>query len=398
VTTQHPASDVHVDPRSLEQALTSLGWKMVHEEVDVYRRWRSPDAADPVSNVVRSTVLVPLDPSRGDYEELLHDAKYFVGMLTALNPKRVEQAYAEVSELSGDTLFFRKDTGMRAGRVPWLEGRVLFDSAEQTLLAAAKASVTRSAYFGNTHGAFARRFLDECVMGQTQVGSFIVTALTPVSGYFPESQSRHPKGFIVPSHSGRDITLRLAEALEAAQEAAEHYQSTGSISAFEDSVGSGVSREMTEALHSMVSGKFPTDVTVEWSKSSAPVGSTSPSRQPAATHVEFLPTYAEAFQAASKKLASMAPPQDVALVGWVSVISRPNRGESGVIRLQVLSGAAQGIMRVRVSDEQFEIAMESMRRQEALSVTGRLELKGKTRWVDGARVDLTEFPGDDEYE
>ena len=384
-----------MDSADLERALAAFGWIMVHEESGVYRRWRRPEEQPPRTQMERSTVIIPLDSSRGDYEELLSDASRLVGALTALDPGRVQRALADLTEPVGDTLLFRKETRMRAGRLPWIEGRALYEAAERTLIAAAKAEVSRSPYFGNTHGLFARRFLDACVMGQTQVGSFIVTAYTPVTIQFPESLASSPAAKVSPVHTGRAITLRLIEALGAAQGAAQYFRSAGSLAAFEDSVQHGVSREMTDALHTMVAGDSTADVKVQWSSAVEGYGGTSPAIE--STYFEFTPDYAEAFEAASSKLASLAPPQEIEVVGWVSVISRPERDEPGVIRLKVLSGTVSGTLRIKVTDQQFAIAMESMRLQLALSVIGSLEFRGKTRLVNISYLEIAQLP-DNEFD
>ena len=84
-----------VDPASLEIALAKYGWFISYEKPGIYRRWMRPkDFSSDTPSTIR-TVLIPLDPSRGDYEEILTEAAHIVASLAASDPEREHQKWVQ---------------------------------------------------------------------------------------------------------------------------------------------------------------------------------------------------------------------------------------------------------------------------------------------------------------
>ena len=78
-----------------------------------------------------------------------------------------------------DSTRWKKETALDAGVIAWDQGEALFLAARSQLVASAKSTREPRRYHGNTSAYVAKRFLESSFMGQTDIGSFIVTAYTP---------------------------------------------------------------------------------------------------------------------------------------------------------------------------------------------------------------------------
>jgi hypothetical protein len=197
-----------LDGESLTTVLSSLGWEQYGGQPNKYARYRPSKARD------RDRLIIPLDDDLADYRELIREAVF---RLAKSDPKSFNALRSiEVRAETGDEVGFEKDVRTRNGAIPWLMGEEIYRAARGTLLAGAKASLSQRAYFGNRHGRFAHEYLNACLMGQTRIGSYVVTAYTPVNKTF---FAKKPKDGNLPlpvdaaSVAGRVVTRNLSRAL-----------------------------------------------------------------------------------------------------------------------------------------------------------------------------------------
>lgn len=365
-----------LDGESLTTALSSLGWERYGGQENKYARYRPSGARD------RDRLVIPLDDGLADYRELIREAVF---RLATSDPKTFNALRAiEVRAETGDEVGFEKDVRTRNGAIPWAMGEEIFRAARGTLLAGAKASVSQRAYFGNRHGRFAHEFLNACYMGQTRIGSYVVTAYTPVGDTFfakkPKDENRplpNDAGSVV----GREVTLNLSKALEATTEALTHYRRTHSLAGFEEGVRLGVSKELLESVHDLVAGGDAGQVSVRWSANPKSLVELT-SQKPVA--FEFDRSAIPTLERASRKLASLTPTESVRVTGWVSVVRKPKRGANGLIELKVIAGSNAPTLRIPVTHDQFEIAANACAQDEGLTVSGSQEKEGRTYYLYNA--------------
>jgi hypothetical protein len=368
-----------VDPDRLALLLTRNGWVSQGGRAGMYTRWVYEGDPD-----LSHRVLVPLDRQRADYNDLIREALAELASMTSEHGSQVERILNSLIEAPGDEIKFRKVMATVRGAIAWPTGEELVVSSRNALLAAAKSQVTKMPYYGNHTGRFAHRYLQSVLMGQTEVGSYVVVAFTPVNDLFYEKE---PKEGVPPlpnigAHSGRDITHSLVNALEATQEAVEHFRASASLAGFDDAVQRGVSKEFAEAVKGMVQDAEGAEVAIEWAPES-PSLDLQPKEAPVPerTAFEFSADIQPVLERAINRLASMTPSERVRATGWVNVVERPGRGEPGVVRLKVLAGSEARTLRVRLSEEQFGVALEAIRAERVLSVSGRQEREGRTYWL-----------------
>jgi hypothetical protein len=376
------------DPRRIAAFLTRHGWELSGGRDGLYNRYRYRSGR---SDPEQQSVILPLAPSWVDYDELLGELLLRV---EAISP---DAGALMVKELllergPGDELKFRKDVSTIGGAVAWAAGRGLIGAAENILLAGAKTRLSRRAYYGQANGRFAHRFLDSVLMGQTEIGSYVVTAFAPPHESFPDKSPKIDAPSIagLGTYTGREIVESVVGGLESTIEALEHYKATNSMSGFERGVSSGVSREMVEAVRLMVVDSEGADVTVEWS------GEVVTSQSfPAVTRLAFEASAAPVLERAGHTLASLEPAEHVTAVGRLSLVSRPKRGEMGVVRLKVTAGSEASTLQIRLGDEAFEVAAAAIAHEEEVQVTGRQERDGNRYWLYDADLNAVPSTRDD---
>jgi hypothetical protein len=364
-----------VDPDYLALLLARYGWTRRGGRDGVFAKWDLPD----VDERTAGGLIVPLDPTRGDYNELLADVVRTLDRLAISNLGSAQDVMS-VLLAPGDEVRFTKAMPTRRGAVPWNRGEEVFTAAKATMVAAAKSRMSRRAFYGNTHGTFAKRFLDQVLMGQTDVGSFVVTAFTPPELQLPESPlSPATPNANVAVYTGRDVTQMLAESLQAARAAASTYHRDQRPQIFEEAVPSGVSRELVEALAMLALESDGAEVRIEWAPS--PQMALIQEETPTPIVVEFSASDAVAFQRASPYLSSLEPTVYVRIIGWVSVVSRPAPKQAGVVRVRVVAGSDARTVQVRLSEEQFEVAARAVSSEQGIAVSGRQERDGARYWL-----------------
>jgi hypothetical protein len=358
----------------LERQLVTTGWSRQGASPGLYTRWVKRD------RIEVGTLLVPQDPERADFQELLLEAVSTYGAIESGPQASEEDWITRLSEPATDELLFRKETPRRSQRISWPDGMELHTAAEATLVSAAKATLRRQRYFGRQGAPFAGRFVKACFMGQTQVGSYVVTAQAPVTELFYERINVRPGASQNPGYSGRSITEVLVNAVVSLQNAADHYQRDKSVSGFEAAVRTGASSDMAKAVRGLVSGNTEAEVTVDWSGEAEP-HVTAPVDQAGVTTLSVDPQLVPALDAAVQQLSMTPVPQSVIVRGWITVISRPRPGEPGRVRMRVLVGSEAETVRIALSQSQFEIAADAIANNREVQVTGVQSRERSSYWV-----------------
>ncbi|MFI6437282.1 hypothetical protein [Streptomyces sp. NPDC050759] len=368
-----------ISDSQLALILERSGWEKFGGQGSLYSRWR-PSGERGVSGL-----LLPQDSRVADYAELLAQA---VAQAWKLGDDRVRSLLekAVVTSTLGDEIRFQKEAQTHHGTIQWLAGEDLYSAARKSMVVAAKSRKSKLAYFGNSNSHLARSFLDSVLMGQTEVGSYVVTAYAPPGEVFTEKKLK--PGDTRPltgTHTGRDITRGLVHVLETTREVVDHFADTGSTSGFIESVDRGFCYEITHAVRDLVRDSSGGEVRIEMTVAAdlfEEVHTESHS-------LEFSPADYPILERAGNVLAATSRPQRVTVLGSVTLLERPNPGRPGLIRLDVLAGTSARKMRVRLNAEDYDLAMDAHRDNMALKITGRQEIEGRYYWLyDPEQIEL----------
>ncbi|SDN58579.1 hypothetical protein [Allokutzneria albata] len=373
-----------ISPAVLSAALSKYGWQLVGGKEGLYSRWAYGEN--------RSTrILIPLDETKPDFDELLTDA---VSSLAALRTEPAQRVLRVISGVPGDELKFRKDSETPPGTIRWDLGQELIQAANDTLVASAKAASDRRPSFRNSNWFIARDFLQSVLMGQTEVGSYVVTAYTPPEQHFfeRESQKNSARHSLDGAHTGREVVEVMTGALQVTREAIDIYQRTKRIEEFDDTVQHGVSRELAVAVQKLVKQSDGASVSVEWStRFDDDFLLSSETARTGVTEVDFNPPDYAVLERAAIRLGAASESSTVTVVGTVEVLTR-RVGTVGVVALNIMRGSSAKKLRVRLPTDAYEVALEAHRRMDAIKVTGRQERSGNYYWLyDATDVTIVEL-------
>ena len=364
-------SDVNV---LLAERVTALlrhfDWVPVSRISGLYEVWRPDEEEDD------EELLIPLDPSRNDYRNLVDKAQRRIYNQYGREARTLARTIEMRLSSALESTRWKKSTPSEAGIIAWEDGERLYASARAQLVASAKATRETRRYHGNASSYVAKRFLEKSFMGQTEVGSFIITALTPAQQLFAVSRyvedSLLGESYGQESYSGKQIIDTFERALSATRECLDEYRRSSRTEVFLEAVSEGISYEFTKALRDLAQGS---DAAIEIMRLS------SSERPGSSKEFVFEPIDVPVLDRASNELARNPEPQTVELTGEVTLLSRSVDSVDRVIRLNVEDGADIRKARIRLSADQYEIAMEAHRQEASLRLSGILEKEGRMFWV-----------------
>jgi hypothetical protein len=347
-----PPEPGRVDPAVLGALLHRHGWQRRGGAPGRYGRWTPPG---PDSG--RTSLLVPESRTFPDSDDLLGEA---LTALTRSNSPSAREILLGLTVPSDEIRWWRDIPGGPAGADPWPVEERLRTAARQTLLAAALATRARAGYHGARHRRAAAALLDDVLVGPAADGHRL-TAFVPVA-------------------TARPLAVRLHQALYAAREAIDLRRATGGMDAFDGAVEAGVSRELTEALITLVHGTEGARIAVAW----APAAGAPEATVTSAEAVEFSPGDLPALREAGARYRRAEPSVPVRITGAVVRMRRSGPRGEGTVRLRVLAGAEVPHVRLTLDEDDYRIAGHAHLVGVPVRVHGRLESRGGFRRLTGA--------------
>lgn len=373
-------------PRSVRRLATLLeeaGWRRRGGRSGVYARYTAPEAADDEETAGRASVVVPLDGGAPDFDELWGDA---LAILRAYpRSSLVERLLATPT----DQYCFEKETLAPRGWIRWDDGMELHKAARLFLAATAKTAREHLKYFGNRHGQFANRFLDEVMMGQTAIASYVVRAYVPIEASVPLKTTQEASASLtlgIDAISGREVSQAAVLTLEAAQEALRHYEKQQSLEAFLEP-RSPLSYEAVVALKSLAADASGSEITVSWEPE-------LPDEDERKWTFVFEPAAVPVLESAATKLIVTEPKRRVSAIGLVHLLTRAEAGGPGVVGITTIGDAPANKLRVRLDPEDYHRAVAAHDAGSLIRVAGDLEREGNLAWLYGAEIETILDGGD----
>ena len=346
-----PPEPDQVDPAVLSALLLRHGWQRRGGAPGRYGRWTPPGPGGS-----GTSLLVPESRAFPDSDDLLGEALLALSRSGTPSAREVLVGLAVPSD---EIRWWRDVPTGPADTAPWTVEEQLRAAARQTLLAAALATRARAGYYGARHRRPAAAQLEKVLVGPAAAGHGL-TAFVPVS-------------------TGRPLAVRLHQALYAAREAIDYQRATGGMDAFDGAVQAGVSRELTEALITLVRGTEGARIAVEW----APAAGV-PDDCAAAEPFEFSPGDLPALREAGARFLREEPSVPVRITGTVVRMGRSGPRGDGSVRLRVIAGAEIPHLRLTLDEEAYRIAGHAHLVGLPVRVHGRLESRGGFRRLTGA--------------
>jgi hypothetical protein len=347
-----PPEPGRVDPAVLGALLRRHGWQRRGGAPGRYGRWTPPGPAGG-----GLSLLVPVSRAFPDSDDLLGEALVALHRSGTPSAREVLLALAVPSD---EIRWWRQIPPGPADSAPWSQEEQLRGAARQMLLAGALATRARAGYYGARHRRDAAALLESVLVGPA-AGDGRLTAFLPVG-------------------TGRPLAVRLHQALYAAREAVDYQRATGGMDAFDGAVAAGVSRELTEALITLVRGTEGATIGVDW----APAAGVPQDCAAGVEPVEFSPGDLPVLREAGARYLREEPSVPVRITGTVVRLRRSGPRGEGSVRLRVLAGAEVGQVRVTLGEEDYRIAGHAHLVGLPVRLHGRLESRGGFRRLTGA--------------
>ncbi len=344
-----------VSPAALSAYARASGWK----RQDAYRVH-----SDVYVGEARPEIIVPRTERLGDYASVV---AMLIDTFASVADEDALTVYRDLVTADRDIVRVRAAES-DDGSVGLDDGVNLVSGARDLLLSAACSIREPQPVYRPGANREAAELLKQMRLGQTDQGSFVVTLLTPVVPPPMPALFSDPDDGNAPIE--RRTTRRLVEAVTAARRATER-AAAGDDGAFEETVSSGVSANLCEALVRIIE-PFPTlDVGVSWART-----------RPMAiqgTVVRFGRADAALLREAANSLRERAPRPDVRLHGFVRLLKRGEAEDDGTIRLATdIDGKQQSVVAV-LGRADYDRAVQAHKDRALVVLAGDLERAGQ-RW------------------
>lgn len=353
----------------LRRALERLGWAEVGSFRQAVQYWE-PRLSSREMTIEEHRIVLPMREDASDAQDLIEDAALYLGQQFGREFDHAVQTVSLMMEQHLDEIEVRRDTQNTAGLIEWQLGNEAIDTTRLMLSAAAKASSARRKRFFNAESVISEEFLAQCYMGQTKVGSYVVTALTPAEASLSTSRStKDPKKH--PRIPARNVTETLAESLTAIHDAiAEVHSDGGRMDAFELAVVSGVSYELLAALEPLTE-RTESGISIAYIATAPVDGQTL--RSP--LEFSFTPEDGAVISKARRFFEESPLPQAARITGEVTLLKNSSSAAEHQIKLQSIVNGRGKVVTVSLSPDQYAKAVEAHGREMLFTVFGELEAR-----------------------
>jgi len=365
-----------VEPFVMEAWLRQHGWIQLRAIAAQYSDW-TPAAQDRFVLRVSRTHLLD------DYPVRVGNA---VKAIAERYQKAPDEILAVLAQAKMDKLEFRSDEDVdESGSIEVKGGIQFFDGIKQLLVAGAKATKESRPYFGQRNWQHGRAFLESARLGQTELGSYVVTVLSNALTRLDNvgSELRIPD---LP-HDDRFVVTRLLHSLAATRTMIDLLRAgePDVEAAVFDGVADGMSSDLCDALllMSQSESREKLDVTMHWSPLLEPLAATP-------DKVSFGHADLESLEKARQILRGVES-EAIVVFGYVEALARPEgvRGGPGLVTLKVSRGhrARKGTtVKVALGPNDHERAYRAYGLGIELQIRGDVSQVGNRRWIHNGEI------------
>jgi hypothetical protein len=307
-----------IKPMELTSYLTAKGWARAAARPGKGSVWLS-NAEDLDAN----DVLVPESRRFADYKIRVEQA---LRSIATNEGRSEEEVLRDVQSSTFDLLRIRVDGPDTESGSLQLEAAAEFVSKSRDMLLAAACSTldARAVYASNKPKA-ALNFTKGIKLGQTEVGSFVATPLSPVAPQLRPLQENLLEEVETPYE--RRVTETLIRSLQYLDLATREASISGDVSLFVESIPLGVSANLCDAvagISSVTPGSI--DITMSWA-------STRPSRHSDKSSIIFDSDSVPIILEAARRFRETAPINDIELKGVVTNLARTPDAREGAVTI-----------------------------------------------------------------
>lgn len=352
-------------PVSVEQLLAYLQSKQWFEDgkirsvATIWHRHQDVDAE----------VVLPI-PSAKDYRQRVRDA---LAAIASFERRAVFDVIGDVKRLFSNVITVRvihADT--EDGTIPINDGVLLISKAKDLLSAAAQAVYAKRRHFFGPAPKDARNYLDTLLLGQTEIGSYVVNVIAPNQTNFHVDRAVADSAIADAVPIGQAITLNLVTGLEALSRASTTYEEVGDLKAFDDAVLSGASANLCDALLGFSGAEHNRTFEITVTAAAGPMFEREPRK------FEFDGKHVKVLEKVSDYYKDDYVLPDRVLTGHITKLVRPKDETAGTITLDSILGDVERKVRVTLTGDDYHLAVIAHDNGQMVRVQGDVHIKSKT--------------------
>lgn len=355
-----------VSPDLASHYLRSKGWTRTRHEPDRFSVWRRAEPA--------GEVLVPLNRAFDDFAQRIAE---LLSDLQRIEERSEFEILRDINAAGSDIFRFRNQPFTPLAGTIQLEAGVRFVAAVRDMLLSGATS-ERDPNRGATAGRWTdevSEFMRQALLGQTEIGSFVVTAQVPIQAplgpdLFPDEVPPRMEPF------ERRAGIRMMSILAHAQSAAVRALEVDTLDGFRG-LARGPSLQMMAALVDAqeVTPTAPLEVSAAWAPSRPLLG-----ERPAPV-VRFEPELIDPIRRVVIAARDVEPIPGANLVGPVQYLERtPQQPLIGDLAITTTIGGRTRKVYFSLEQPLYNEVIEAFQREWLIGVTGELDKAGKF-WV-----------------
>jgi hypothetical protein len=347
------------------------GWRPYPSKRPAIAIFRQP-------NFDNAEIAFPMSQEYADYRDRIWDA---VNVLSKVEKRVLGEVLSDILFHASDQPEFRwNDPKAENGTIPFDVGLNLLTGAKNLLLAEAHSVLKPQFAIPRLSRKEPEEFLKTCRIGQTRLGSFIITVICPLTSamrqvpLFEESASGEP--------FARKVTTRLMISLHRIVAWANDGRTDQLAGSEADE--SQISANACEALLAMQpeheSGQL--HVTTRWAK-------TLPLRSGVPTAISFEKKHFQNVERLAGLLRQKEKPKQGKFVGFVDALRGELNEENlreGKVTLTVLDDTHESFkVQLNLLPEHYKLACDAHRDGKYVSLVGELHREGRLQWIRNYR-------------
>lgn len=349
-----------VTVEQLDAYLRNTHWVQTGKLRSIATIWNRQDVLD-------AEVVLPLSRSVKDYTQRIRDA---LETVASFEKRGVLDVVNDIGLLFANVVTVRvvhADTD--DGTIPINDGVLLISRAKDLLFAAAMSIYSKRKHFTGKPPKNAADFVGTLLLGQTEVGSYVVNVIAPLQGA-PGVPRAAETAEAMPLAEA--VTLNLVTGLEALTQASAIYEDQHDLHVFESTIAKGASANMCDALLGFSGLNRNRSFEIKVTPASGPMFETEPKLfKFEAHHIEVLERASGYF-----KDDYVLPKRT--LTGYVRKLSRPKEDESGTITLDTQLGDVNRNVRIELGPEDYHHAVLAHDNNSLVQCSGDVHIKSKS--------------------
>ncbi|MFA8324849.1 hypothetical protein ACEPT7_18195 [Burkholderia ubonensis] len=308
-------------------------------------------------------VVLPL-PYVKDYWQRIRDA---LASIASFEERAVPEVLNEVKRLFANVITIRvvhDDTN--DGTIPINDGVLLIAKAKDLLSAAARSLYAKRKQFTRGAPKEAKEYLETLLLGQTEIGSYVVNVIAPV-----QTVADGPN-IVTTLPLAQAITSNLVTGLSALEKATATYEEKGDLGAFDEAVLAGASSNMCDALLGFSGEKHNRTFEITVTTAPSPLFETKPAK------FMFDGKYVAALEKATGYYKGDYILPERRLTGYITKLSRPKDKTSGTITIDSTVGDVERKVQVELTGDDYHQAVVAHDNSKVVRIEGDVHIKSKS--------------------